>query len=128
MKKKKLDDISSIAAEAEKQASAMYDFEVLLDETKGLDDKKRLLWKQIYRNAVDDRSSAATLFNNAFATMGQTATDHIAMGATLVKYLEKMSKSNQQLLELSSLISSEEEQSTKIDPEDLFNRIGEGND
>jgi hypothetical protein len=125
MKKKKLDDISSIAAEAEKQASAMYDFEILLDETKSLDNKKRLLWKQIYRNAVEDRASAGTLFNNAYSTMGQAPTDHIAMGATLVKYLEKMSKSNQQLLDLSTLMMKDEENEGSIDADDIFKRIGD---
>ena len=125
--KKKSSEISSIVNEAEKQANAMYDFEVLLDESKGLDDKKRLLWKQIYRNATEDRSTAGSLFNSAYASMGQTSTDHLAMGATLVKYLEKMTKSNQQLLELSALISKDEEQNTKIDPDDIFKKI-EDND
>lgn len=124
MKKKHI-DVSNLEKEAEKQASKMYDFEVLLDDTKDLDEKKRLLWKQIYRNAVEDRSSAAILFETAFKTMGSSATDHISMGSTLVKYLEKMSKSNQQLLELSELISRDEEKSTKIDPDDIFRRIGE---
>ena len=125
MKKKQGIDISEVAKEAQKQSSAMYDFEVILDKAKGLDEKKRLLWKQIYRNAVDDRSSAAALFNSAYETLGSSATDHISMGATLVKYLEKMTKSNQQLLDLSALISRDEEQQTKIDPDDLFQRIGE---
>ena len=53
MKKKQI-DILSLEKEAEKQSSKMYDFEALLDETKDLDEKKRLLWKQIYRNAVED--------------------------------------------------------------------------
>lgn len=127
MKKKQSIDITSIAKEAEKQASTMYDFENLLNDSKGLDEKKKLLWKQIYRNAVDDRASAAILFENAFKTMGQSSTDHISMGSTLVKYLEKMTKSNQQLLELSALISKDEEQLANIDPDDIFNRIGENN-
>ena len=125
MKKKSVNNISQLVKEAEKQATAMYDFELLLDSTRGLDEKKRILWKQIYRNAVEDRSSAGLLFNNAYSSMGQASTDHLAMGVTLVKYLEKMTKSNQQLLELSALISKDEEQNTKIDPDDIFRRIGE---
>lgn len=128
MKKKSPADVTSLAKEVEKQSVAMYDFEVLLDNTKGLDEKKCLLWKQIYRNAVDDRASAGSLFNNAYSSMGQASTDHLAMGATLVKYLEKMTKSNQQLLELSALISKDEEQNTRIDPDDIFRQIGENNE
>ena len=126
--KKKQTDISALEQEAKRQSNAMYDFEVLLDNVKGLDDKKRILWKQIYRNAVEDRSTAGSLFNGAYATLGQSAADHLAMGATLVKYLEKMSKSNQQLLDLSTLISRDEEQQTKIDPDDLFKQIEEKDD
>lgn len=127
MRKKQNVDISSLEQEANKQANVMYDFEALLDKSKSLDEKKRILWKQIYRNAVDDRATAASLFNGAYQTIGNSAQDHLAMGATLVKYLEKMSKSNQQLLELSQLISRDEEQNTKIDPEDMFKRIEEEN-
>lgn len=123
--KKKTADFSKMAEEADKQSSAMYDFEVLLDESKNLDQKKKILWKQIYRNAVEDRSSAAVLFESAYKTMGQSSTDHISMGSTLTKYLEKMTKSNQQLLELSTLISKDEEQAANIDPDDIFKRIGE---
>lgn len=123
--KKKTADFSKMAEEADKQSSAMYNFEVLLDESKNLDQKKKILWKQIYRNAVEDRASAAVLFESAYKTMGQSSTDHISMGSTLTKYLEKMTKSNQQLLELSALISKDEEQATNIDPDDIFKRIGE---
>ena len=125
--KKKTNNVDELAKESERLSNAIYDFEILLENSKDLDEKKRFLWKQIYRNAVDDRASAAALFNNAYASMGQTSTDHIAMGATLVKYLEKMSKSNQQLLDLSSLINKDEEQNSKIDPDDLFSKI-EGKD
>ena len=126
MKKSKT-DMEQLAEEAERLSKPMYDFEVLLDEDKKLDKKKRVLWKQIYRNAVDDRSTANTLFTTAYAATGTTANDHILMGATLIKYLEKMSKSNQQLLELSSLISKDEEQDSKIDPDDIFKQIEDKN-
>jgi hypothetical protein len=125
MKKKQETDIQALANEAKKASSTMYNFETLLDGTKGLDEKKCLLWKQIYRNAVEDRESASILFNSAYMTMGTGSTDHISMGATLVKYLEKMTKSNQQLLELSALISKDEEQQTNVDPDELFQRIGD---
>lgn len=123
MRKKGQENINLLAKEVEKQSASLYDFEVLLDNAKKIDEKQRLLWKQIYRNAVDDRSSAAVLFEKAYATMGNQSTDHIALGATLVRYLEKMSKSNQQLLELSSLITQGEEESMKINPDDIFRQI-----
>ena len=120
-------DTVSLETEARKQLTRAYDFEEVVNSAKGLDEKKRLLWKQIYKNAVDDRASAGILFTNAFSSMGQAATDHIAMGTTLVKYLEKMSKANQQLLELSSIISRDDEQNSQVDPDDIFRQI-EGKD
>ena len=120
-------DTVSLEAEARKQLARTYDFEDVVNSAKGLDEKKRLLWKQIYKNAVDDRASAGILFTNAFSSMGQTSTDHMAMGTTLVKYLEKMSKANQQLLDLSSIISRDDEQNSQVDPDDIFRQI-EGKD
>ena len=43
----------------------------------------------------------------------------------LNKYLERMNKSNEQLLKLADLIARAEEQSSKIDPDDLFSKITE---
>ena len=48
MKKKHI-DVSNLEKEAEKQASKMYDFEVLLDDTKDLDES--------YRDWETDRKS-----------------------------------------------------------------------
>ena len=95
---------------------------------KSLDSKKKILWKQIYKNAVDDRSSALMLFTEVYGTMAKTSTDHVALGSTLVKYLEKMSKSNQQLIDLSNLITRDETESSKFDTDDVFNQIGEAED
>jgi hypothetical protein len=43
----------------------------------------------------------------------------------LTKYLERMNKSNEQLLRLSDVISKAEEHLTKINPEDIFAQIKE---
>ena len=122
-----LAEIHQKAQKIDADSAALYDFEVLLDGIKDIDEKKKLLWKQIYRNAVDDRSTAAALFTSAYAGMGQSSTDHITMGSTLIKYLEKMAKSNQQLIELSGLIAKDDDQHVKIDQDALFKEIEESN-
>jgi hypothetical protein len=116
-------DIDNKLKKVEKESETLYDFDVAIDAMKSLDIKKKILWKQIYKNAVDDRSYALSLFSEVFQTMSKSAADHIAMSSTLTKYLEKMSKSNQQLLELSAAISKDEEESHEIDKEGLFNEI-----
>ena len=57
--------------------------------------------------------------------IGNTA-NHQVFGTTMAKYLERMNKSNEQILKLAELISKAEERSEKIDPDDLFSQINEG--
>ena len=99
------------------------EFSGLLDSIETAEDKKKLLWKEIYENAVVDRLNAYMLFTDVYTTMsGQTA-EHLQMGPIMAKYLERMNKANDQLLKLADLLSKEEEKSSIIDPDDLFKTI-----
>jgi hypothetical protein len=115
-------------SEVKRQSDDLSNFEIEVEKLKNVESRKKILWQQIYRNAVDDRSSALALFTECYASMGKTATDHVAMGSVLVKYLEKMTKSNQQLIDLSVIMSKDEEQSHGVDPDDLFKEIEGDND
>ena len=117
------EEIEQKMSEVDKQIDNLSNFEKEIQKLKGVEERKKILWQQIYRNAVDDRSGALMLFTEAYSCMGKSATDHVAMGGTLVKYLEKMTKSNQQLIDLSLLMSKDEEQSVNMDPDDLFREI-----
>ena len=55
--------------------------------------------------------------------MGGSAADHATLGITLTKYLERMSKSNEQLLSLAKQIAESESSSTEISDEEIFERI-----
>jgi len=100
-------------------------FSDILDELATTEEKKKLLWKEIYENALVDRENAGMLFTDAWSRMGSGSSEHISLGATLTKYLERMSKSNEQILKLVELISKAEERNTKVEPDDLFNTIGD---
>ena len=96
----------------------------LLDSLEDLDDRKKLLWKEIYDNAVSDRNLADMLFTDSWQRMnGQNALTHDAIGATMAKYLERMCKSNEQILRLAELIQKAEEKSSQIDTDNLFSEI-----
>ena len=41
-------------------------FSEILDSLEATADKKKLLWKEIYQNAVEDRDSANKLFSDAY--------------------------------------------------------------
>ena len=58
--------------------------------------------------------------------MGGGSSEHATLGPTLTKYLERMCKSNEQILRLAELISKAEEKEAKIDPDDVFASISEG--
>lgn len=97
-------------------------FSDLLESIESLEDKKRFLWKEIYENAINDRECAAFLFADLFKELSGSA-QHAVAGAIATKYLERMSKSNDQILKLAELISKAEEENSKINAEDIYNTI-----
>jgi tRNA U34 5-carboxymethylaminomethyl modifying enzyme MnmG/GidA len=98
-------------------------FEEMLSELVSSDDKKKLLWKEIYENANLDRQNAYVLFVEAYTQMRAGIAEHAVIGSTLAKYLERMNKSNEQLLKLADLVAKAEIENSKIDSDDLFSKI-----
>ena len=99
------------------------EFSDILDELTSTEDKKKLLWKEIYENALTDRENAGMIFTDAWTRMSSGTAEHISLGPTLTKYMERMSKSNEQILRLAELISKIQENDSKIDPDDVFASI-----
>ena len=99
------------------------DFGKVLQKIEHADAKKKILWKEIYENAVLDRQNAHVLFVEAYTTMSQGTTEHATLGSTLTKYLERMNKANDQLLKLAEIMSKSESEFNKIDADDLFSQI-----
>tara|TARA_Y100000592_G_scaffold84189_1_gene134804 strand:+ start:1638 stop:1991 length:354 start_codon:yes stop_codon:yes gene_type:complete len=115
-----LDDLKK---KQKKQQQKIDAFSELLEDLASTTDKKKLLWKEIYENALYDRTNAEILFTEAYSSMQQN--EHITIGPILTKYLERMNRSNEQLLKLAELVSKAEEQSSRIDPDDIFSKISE---
>jgi len=71
--------------------------------SKKLDIKKELklseLYEQIYDNALEDRDRAGVLFEDLCNTMTDPA-NHAANGMVIAKYLERLNKSNDQLIKI----------------------------
>lgn len=99
------------------------EFSDILDALTSTEEKKKLLWKEIYENALVDRENAAMLFTDAWSRMSAGTAEHVTLGPTLTKYMERMSKSNEQILRLAELISKIQENDEKIDPDDVFASI-----
>jgi len=111
-----LQDLKSVEKKSEK-------FEEILEKIEHADNKKKLLWREIYENALLDRQNAHILFVEAYTSMSQGTTEHATLGSTLTKYLERMNKSNDQLLKLAELISKSESEYSAINTDDLFSKI-----
>ena len=100
-------------------------FSDLLDSLESTEDKKKLLWKEVYENALNDRENAGVLFTDLLIQSKGNATNHTMFGSLMSKYLERMAKSNDQILKLAEVIAKEEE-AGGISTDDIFTKINEG--
>jgi len=113
---KLIDEVSNKEKKVEK-------FSDLLDSLSNTEDKKKLLWKEIYENALNDRESAGFLFTDLLTQSKGNTANHVMFGPIMSKYLERMAKSNDQILRLAELIAKEEQ--SPIDVNEIFNQIGD---
>lgn len=118
--------IEDAAKDLQSVDKKLEEFREMLSKIDHADSKKKLLWKEIYENATLDRQNAHILFVEAYTTMSQGTTEHATLGSTLTKYLERMNKSNDQLLKLAELISKSESEHASINADDLFSQIQKG--
>ena len=100
------------------------DFNGLLSQIESINDKKRQLWKEIYENAITDRQNAYIMFTKLVLIVQDKSTEHAVHGRTISSYIERMSKANDQLIRLAELVAKAESVSEKIDPDDMFDKIG----
>lgn len=101
------------------------DFGELLKDIDSLDDKKRKLWKEIYENAIADRQNSYVMFSKLVKICGNDSTQHAVHGKTIATFLERMSRSNEQLLKLADLIAAERANEGRIDPDAMFDQISQ---
>lgn len=103
----------------------LFDFSALLDTLSSVEEKKKALWKQIYENAVTDRKNAYILFGDLCKDVHNQPAQHAIHGITLSKYLERMEKSNQQLIKLAEMIDQHAtaEEDGLISEEDMYEQI-----
>jgi|TARA_Y100000592_G_C5375764_1_gene270872 spermidine/putrescine-binding protein len=85
---------------------------------------KEELWQEIYGNATQDREKASMLITNLWKEITADPEKHVLYGTTVTKYLERMSKSNDQLVKLAELMSKNEDfDDSPPDLNDVYDRI-----
>ena len=121
--KQNQEKINKLLNQVKNRDQKIKDFADMLSGLASTDEKKKALWREIYENAVSDRERASVLFTEAYTAMGDSASDHISIGSTMSKYLERMTKSNDQILSLADLINKAEEKEERIVPDELYDKI-----
>lgn len=76
----------------------------LLDSIDTVDERLKLLWKQIYENALTDRRNAYIVWTDLLMAVHGNPEQHVIHGDHLAKYMERMEKANVQLLKLAELV------------------------
>ena len=109
------------------------EFKSLLDSIQTTDGKVKALWRQTYENASTDRKNAYIAFADLYMQVHGNADRHAIHGLTLSKYLERMEKSNTQLLKLVELIdkakkrdeeeADDDDNTAPASARDLFSRL-----
>jgi|TARA_R110002126_G_scaffold141747_11_gene286901 hypothetical protein len=98
-------------------------------EDMALDDKKKLLWMHIYEHALEDRTHAYMLFTEMYLSMEGKPSENQFSGPVLAKYIERMSKSNDQILRLAELVQKAQEISPEeMSEDDIFKTIQNSKD
>ena len=103
----------------------MKNFSDLVDSIDSLSDQKKSLWKEIYYNAITDRRAAYVLYNDLLSgIIGQPA-QHAIHGPIMAKYIERVSRSNDQIIRLAELVAEAQaaEVAAHASPNDIFEKI-----
>jgi hypothetical protein len=98
-------------------------FSDILDNLTSTEDKKKMLWREIYENAVNDRENAGILFTDVLMQVKGNSANHNILGPVVAKYIERMSRANDQILKLAELIANEESKEMSMDA--IYDKIGE---
>jgi hypothetical protein len=101
----------------------LVNFRQLLSDIESLDDKKRLLWLEIYENAITDRQNAMQNYLVLVEICQKKSSEHAVHGKTMASFLERMSKANDQLIRLAELVAKAKSSEENVSAEDLFNQI-----
>ena len=105
--------------EAEKKIEK---FKMLVSKMDEVDEKKKTLWMEIYENAIEDRENSYVLFLDLKMQVVGNIAHHAVYGPVLSKYMERISKANDQITKLVEMIESEESQD--VDADTIFDKIG----
>lgn len=101
----------------------LQNFIELLKTIENMDDKKKQLWREIYENAVIDRQNAFAMFYSLTKIVQDKSIEYGVHARSLSSFLERMAKSNDQLIKLAQLIAEEQRKSEEFNSVDIYNQF-----
>ncbi len=125
MEQTEVEHVMGVGVDAglEREEQRLQEFKGMLDSMSTLEDKKKILWLHIYENALQDRrNSYALLFELIGGIKGNTAEHHLN-GPVMAKYIERMSKANDQILKLAELIQKAQEESESVSEDEIWAQL-----
>ncbi len=119
------EETEALSINREKLTVEIRNFDELIRSVDDVDERVKLLWTSIYRNAVLDRSTTETLYTRLYMLAHADDVKHITECAPLMtKYLERMHKSNEQLLQLAEQILDATTADVKDQVDDIYDQMG----
>ncbi len=103
-------------------------FADLLASITTLQDKRKVLWQDIYTNALQDRDYAFQMYTHLSGFVAADAQQHALHGPNIAKYIERMSRANDQLLKLAELVNTaleKQSEGEELSQDDLYNKFEE---
>lgn len=104
------------------------EFKDLLASITTLQDKRKILWQDIYTNALQDRDYAFQMYTHLSGFVAADAQQHALHGPNIAKYIERMSRANDQLLKLAELVNvalEKQAEGEEMSQDDLYNKFEE---
>ena len=104
------------------------EFHDLLGSIGNVETKQKALWRQIYEHAELDRKNAYIAFVDLYMNCHGKPDMHTVNGPILAKYLERMEKSNAQILKLAELVAAatskkDDDDDGDISSKDIYDTI-----
>lgn len=113
---------------SDKDKKDIQEFDTMLHELSAVvDSKLKNMWRLTFQNALTDRRNSYIAYIDLYLKVHGNEDMHGLHGLTLTKYLERMEKSNAQILKITELIAKELEKTPKEEKsssQSLFDQIG----
>lgn len=116
-------ELSTLAEMIQSAESKTDTFSDIIEKIEYAQPEIKLLWTEIYRNALDDRARANMLYVDLYKSVCGDKEGHLNFGVLMTKYIERLNKANDQLLKLSEQVEKMMEMDENVDASSLYDDI-----